>query len=231
LLLAVAGFTKHPSFLKIFLSEEGMEAFAKFYASRKKNSTPNLGVAQSIVIFVRNALTVLGQKGLSHEKEFCTTDEAGLLGQCIRCIPVEPDYSAAILTWLQACLQLVKKKLKSGTGTGDILDAVIAGKDGPINEKVKADLTKLQSLARLSNNNNNNNNGDKKDPKTCRRCVKTETLDGAKLMKCQRCKVTYYCNNVCQAVDWKRHKKTCKARQWRMKALPYRRHPLQQCGL
>jgi hypothetical protein len=55
------------------------------------------------------------------------------------------------VTWLLQCLQLVKRKLKSGTPTGDILDAVIAGKDGLIDEKVKADLAKLQSLARLSN--------------------------------------------------------------------------------
>jgi hypothetical protein len=38
---------------------------------------------------------------------------------------------------LQMCLQLVKKKLKSGTPTGDILDDVNAGKDEPINEKAR----------------------------------------------------------------------------------------------
>jgi Flp pilus assembly protein TadB len=36
---------------------------------------------------------------------------------------------------LPTCLKLVKKKLKSGTPTGDILDIVVAGKDGPINGK------------------------------------------------------------------------------------------------
>jgi hypothetical protein len=35
LLRAVASFSMHPSFVKIFLSNEGMEAVAKFYASRK----------------------------------------------------------------------------------------------------------------------------------------------------------------------------------------------------
>jgi hypothetical protein len=56
LLQAIACFAKHPSFLKIFLSNEGMEAVAKFYASRKKNDTPSRSVAQSIGLIVNNAL-------------------------------------------------------------------------------------------------------------------------------------------------------------------------------
>jgi hypothetical protein len=28
-------------------------------------------------------------------------------------------------------------------------------------------------------------------------------------MKCQRCKVTYYCSKQCQIADWKIHKKRC----------------------
>jgi hypothetical protein len=61
-------------------------------------------------------------------------------------------FSANIMECLQTCAQLLKKKLKSGTPTGDILDAVIAGNDGPINEKAKADLAKLQSLAMKKRN-------------------------------------------------------------------------------
>jgi hypothetical protein len=136
-------------------------------------------------------------------KSFFTVEKTGLLGQLIRCIPVDPECSAEIVTSLQSCLQLVKKKLKSGTPTGDILDAVIAGKDGPISEKVKADLAKLQTLARLSN-------GNKDHVRICRHCGKIEAhMDSALLMKCQRCKVTYYCSKECQVVDWKSHKKMC----------------------
>jgi hypothetical protein len=207
LLRAVSCFAEHPSFLKIFLANEGMEAVAKFYASREKNETPNKKVAGSILLLVHSTISVLKQEGLSHEKGFGTIEKTGLLGQFIRCVPVEPEQSADLVICLQACLQLVKKKLKSGTRTGDILDAVIAGKDGPINEKAKADLTKLQTLARFSNNNNDGGN---EHPKACHHCVKIETLEGAKLMKCQRCKITYYCNKVCQAADWKSHKKFCK---------------------
>jgi hypothetical protein len=42
LLCTVASFSKHPSFAKIFLSDEGMEAVAKIYASHKQNGTPSL---------------------------------------------------------------------------------------------------------------------------------------------------------------------------------------------
>jgi hypothetical protein len=110
------------------------------------------------------------------------------------------------VTQLQTCLQLVKKKLKSGSPTVDILDAVVAGEDGPISEKAKSILVKIQSSARLSNNYDNKCT----DIKTCRHCEKIERLDGAKLMKCQRCKVTYYCSKKCQVADWKCHKKMCK---------------------
>jgi hypothetical protein len=206
LLHAIACFANHPSFIKIFLSNEGMEAVANFYASRTKNDTPSQSLAKLIVLLVNNALWGLEQEGVSREKGFGTIEKTGLLGQFIRCVPVDPEWSAHIVTRLQTCLQLVKKKLKSGTPTGDILDAVIAGKDGPINAKGKDGLARLQSLARLSNTND----AKYTDIKMCRHCNKIEAPGGAKLMKCQRCKQSYYCSKDCQVADWKIHKKTCK---------------------
>jgi hypothetical protein len=207
LLQIVAHFAMQPTFLIIFLSDEGMEAVAKFYASRKKNDTPSHKVAQLILVLVNNSLCGLEKEGVSDEEGFGIIEKTGILGQFIRCVPVDPERSAFVLTSLQTCMQLVKKKLKSGTPTGDILDAVIAGKDGPINEKAKSILSRLQSLARLSNTNNDNN--DNMNLKICRHCTKMETIGGAKLMKCQRCKVTYYCSKDCQIADWKIHKKVC----------------------
>jgi hypothetical protein len=146
LLKTVTSFSKHPSFIKIFLSNEGMEAVAKLYACiRKKNASPENCVAVLILMLVDNVLLVLIEQGLSFEKAFGTIEKTGLLGQFIRCVPVDPDFSTHIVTRLQTCLQLVKKKLKSGTPTGDILDAVIAGKDGPITKKAKSSLVRLQS--------------------------------------------------------------------------------------
>jgi hypothetical protein len=208
LLSAVVSFSMHSSFVKIFLSNEGMEAVAKFYASRKKNDTPENCVAQLILRLVNNAFCVLMKEGLSKEKAFGTIEKTGLLGQFLRCVPADPERSADIVKSLQTCLQLVKTKLKSGTQTGDILDAVIAGKDGPISEKAKSGLVRLQSLVLLSNGGGECFNVVKR----CRYCDKTETqMDGTLLMKCQRCKVTYYCSRECQVTDWKRHKEMCKA--------------------
>jgi hypothetical protein len=204
LLRAVASFSMHPSFVKIFLSNEGMEAVAKFYASRKKNDSPSHSVAKLIQFLVHNTIMVLGPNDLSYEKAFSIIEKTGLLGQFIRWVPVDPESSAPIMKCLQTCLQLVKKKLKSGTPTGDILDTVISGKDGPINEKAKADLVRLQSLARLSNDN------DYVSVKKCHHCEMIETqMDDAKFMKCQRCKLAYYCSKECQVANWKRHKKMC----------------------
>jgi hypothetical protein len=208
LLSAVSCFSKHPSFVKIFISDEGMEAVAKFYASRKMNDTPNHKVAGYVVLLVNNLFCYLPQEGLSQEKGLRTIEKTGLLGQFIRCVPVDPEGSAQVLSCcLQSFLQLVRKKLKSGTPTGDILDAVIAGKDGSIDEKAKTSLVKLQTLARLSGNSDN----ERTFLKMCQRCGKTETqMDSALLMKCQRCKATYYCSKDCQVADWKSHKKMCK---------------------
>jgi hypothetical protein len=209
LLDIVASFAKHPSFLKIFISNEGMEAFAKFYASRKMNDTPNHKVSELIVLLVNNSYCYLPQEGLSQEKGLRTIEKTGLLGEFIRCVPVDPEGSAQVMACLQLCLQLVKKKLKSGTPTGDILDAVIAGKHGPINKKAKSSLARLQTLARLSNDNDDSDNK-RTNLKMCQHCDKTETqMDSALLMKCQQCKETYYCSKDCQVADWKSHKKTC----------------------
>jgi hypothetical protein len=203
-------FSNNPTFIKIFFSNEGMGAgVAKFYVFRRNTDTPNTRLAQSIRLLVANASCVLIKQGLSFEKAFGTIEKTGLLGQYIRCVPVDPEGSADIVKCLQTCVQLVKKKLNSGTPTGDILDAVIAGKDGPINERVKSSLVGLQSLARLSNAKDDYDNK-LTVIEICQNCKKTETqMDGALLMKCQRCKVIYYCSKKCQVAHWKSHKKAC----------------------
>jgi hypothetical protein len=168
-------------------------------------------IAQCILELVKNALQFLKQQGLSYENGFDTIEKTGLLGHYFRCIPVDSERAAdTIVSLLLKGLQLVKKKLKSGTPTGDILDAVIAGEDKPINENVKAGLAKIQSLARLSNDHYDYKCGD--TIKMCRRCEKVGAeMDGAFLMTCQRCKVTYYCSKECQVANWKSHQKMCYA--------------------
>jgi hypothetical protein len=143
---------------------------------------------------------------LSKKRLASLRKDGSSLGQSIRCIPVDPTFLvSAIMQRLQTCLKLVKRKLKSGTPTGDILDGVIAGKDGPINAKAKSCLIKLQSMARLANNNYDSKC---RVTNSCRHCDTMETqMDGVKLMQCRRCKMAYYCNKECQVADWKDHKK------------------------
>jgi hypothetical protein len=210
LIRIMAGLSSQPSFLKAFLSNGGMEAVAQLYASRGQNGRPSHPVVAALIrILITNTVASFEQKGLSYEKGFNTIEKTGLLGQFIRCVRVDPESSAQIVASVQSCLQLVKKKFKSGTPTGDILDAVIAGKDGPISEKAKTDLTRLQTLARLSNTEDSY---DKKCMviKRCFHCRKLETqMASGLLMKCQRCKTAYYCSKRCQVANWKIHKIVC----------------------
>jgi hypothetical protein len=56
LLNLVAYFLKYPSFFNIFRSNEGMEAVARFYASRKKNDTLSFDLAQFIQCLVNSTI-------------------------------------------------------------------------------------------------------------------------------------------------------------------------------
>jgi hypothetical protein len=78
-----------------------------------RRMTPNHRVAKSILFLAANTLRFLLQDGASLEQVFGIMEKAGLLGQLIRCVPVDPEYSAPIVNCLQTCLHLVKKKLKS----------------------------------------------------------------------------------------------------------------------
>jgi hypothetical protein len=95
-----------------------------------------------ILHLVDRAVFLLSE-GLSYEKKASAIiEKTGLLGHFIRCVPVDPERSTALVTILLEFLHLVKKKLKWGARTGD-LNAVITGKDGPINEKAKSSLVML----------------------------------------------------------------------------------------
>jgi hypothetical protein len=97
LLQATACFAKNPSFLKSFLANEGMEAVAKFYASRTNNDTRSPSVAHLIAFLVKNALYALRafeREGVC-EKGFGTIEKTGLLGEFILCVPaVDPESSS-----------------------------------------------------------------------------------------------------------------------------------------
>jgi hypothetical protein len=228
LLNIIVPYAKHFCFVKVFMARGGFEALTKLCASRK--DVPSLEVSSSIIVILHDAqITLQREWGGDNQKAFNVLEKSGLLGQVLRCMGISPsphdaDASLRILEILQECPKLIRKKLKSGTPTGDILDAVIAGKDGGLakhdtNAAIKTRLTNLQKMALMSNDGFATTTGaDTDTPETkvitrgkiCRNCDKAETQGGASLMKCSTCKATYYCGRECQVADWKSHKIMCK---------------------
>ncbi|KAF2870275.1 hypothetical protein BDV95DRAFT_595804 [Massariosphaeria phaeospora] len=43
----------------------------------------------------------------------------------------------------------------------------------------------------------------------CVTCGNTSTSTGTSLLRCSRCKTTFYCSRICQRTDWNSHKKLC----------------------
>lgn len=50
----------------------------------------------------------------------------------------------------------------------------------------------------------------KNDADVCDACGKSQAILGRKLKACQVCKVTFYCDRICQKKAWKKHKMICK---------------------
>ncbi|KAF2259479.1 hypothetical protein CC78DRAFT_524680 [Lojkania enalia] len=46
----------------------------------------------------------------------------------------------------------------------------------------------------------------------CAVCQSMTSPSGGGLLRCSRCRSTFYCNTKCQKADWKSHKKLCRAR-------------------
>jgi hypothetical protein len=218
LLHIIMVYAHHESFLKVFIAGGGFEAVTQLCASRKDVPSPH--VCSAILIILHDSQVTLRQeRGV--EKAFGILQKSGLLGQAFRCMgistdPTDLEVSMIILDCLQECTKLIRKKLKSGTPTGDILDAVIRGKDGGLakqdNAEIKTRLANLQKMALMSNYGIGTKGTTKQEAvRICRYCNTSEAqMDGAILMKCAKCKATYYCSRECQVADWKGHKILCK---------------------
>mmetsp|Transcript_27215 Transcript_27215/g.66047 ORF Transcript_27215/g.66047 Transcript_27215/m.66047 type:complete len:489 (+) Transcript_27215:793-2259(+) len=173
---------------------------------------PSEEIAKMITEIVHGAFvasTNLFDHPWSAEKVFKKLEASGILGEFLRCMtvpqPTMVDQVGFILNELASCPSFLRKKFKIGESCGDVLLAILEGKDGHRN--TPATVTKglqglFHSLQAITK------------PKCdearswCMHCRKAERSE-APLMKCSRCLFTTYCSKECQIADWKDHKKGC----------------------
>jgi hypothetical protein len=111
--------------------------------------------------------------GWDQETIFKILEATGILGQVFRCI-TQPPYPSEVQNHLimmdniMQCPVLVKKKLKPGQPTGDILANVIAGKDGYKGSRDKATMIRLENLQKMCSLFNEKQTAGK----SCRNCNK-----------------------------------------------------------
>ena len=91
------------------------------------------------------------------------------------------------------CVSFLKKEFKKGEPCGDVVRRIMDGTDGH-GRKRPGIMQKLKTIAAYAE-------GDSMGKlKICRYCNKMETSEEFQmsLMKCSRCKNTFYCSQECQ---------------------------------
>lgn len=115
------------------------------------------------------------------------------------------------LEGLGECTRFVRKQLKKGTPTGDILRLV--AQDGYLssssfNSHKKTVMVRLTNLVKTSDMANTSSMLSN-EVFPCRVCSTTPFQLGRQLTACANCKAVSYCSRECQRADWKSHKREC----------------------
>jgi len=85
---------------------------------------------------VYNIMFVVGRQGTEVPAIVKVIESSGMLSWVIQAITVPPNrpdglpQCPLIIDWFSKCRRLVKKRLASGSPSGDVLIAVLAGHDG-----------------------------------------------------------------------------------------------------
>lgn len=192
------------------------KVFAEFIQARKAPLLPCKDIADTICLMVGNTFVSLAMKeGTSGptfdnkvKKLMKEWESCGMLKEFIRCSTIPQDHDAFHFppvipkiyeSLANNCTLLVRDKFKRGEPCGDVIHAIIHGKDG---SKVKRKLViqKLQGLASLADvfQPLESQVGHKDGNKVCRNCNKFSMSEEFQnnLMKCSRCKTVYYCSKV-----------------------------------
>mmetsp|Transcript_2554 Transcript_2554/g.6122 ORF Transcript_2554/g.6122 Transcript_2554/m.6122 type:complete len:261 (+) Transcript_2554:284-1066(+) len=108
---------------------------------------------------------------------------------------------------LQGSYKILKLNFKRGDPCGDVLHAILEGKDGraTVQSGVRNRLQNIAAFVKLTTPKPG------KISVRCQNCCKGDGSEAFQksLMHCSRCKQACYCSKACQTADWKRHKTGC----------------------
>ena len=187
------------------------DTLAEFIQARNAPLLPCPDVAETICLLASNAFCTLMFKTdpLPVEKIFKKWESCGMLKEYIRCttIPQAADafmFPPGILKVYEElsnnCTLLVKKKFKEGEPCGDVITAILTGKDGSRIKRMQVihKLEEIASYAKILQPEECQLGYDGEGNKICRKCNKygTSVEFQKSLMKCSRCKSVFYCSKV-----------------------------------
>ncbi|CAJ1967180.1 unnamed protein product [Cylindrotheca closterium] len=199
------------------------QVLAEFVRARKADgrALPSTDICETITLIVSNAYMstqMAFDNKWTTEKTLKKLEATGVLVEFIRCATVpQPGEQHArgffrMLDEMQTCTPFLSKKFQKGEPCGDIVHAILEGKDGSRTKRPSL-INKLMTIVKFVDSMNTHPDTDAGglNIKMCRNCNKSDRSEAFQksLMQCARCQSAYYCSKECQRTDWPKHKKTC----------------------
>jgi len=193
MLFAMVSFAKHYSVVERLLHANFLRVLSDLCAACKAPRMPSPIVAEAICLIWNNvrAASINHDQGKAREIVL-QLERSGLLRQTIRCLTVpfrngreEGKYMYRELDLIcNDCISICKV-FRKGRKTGDVLSAVLEGRDGFTGERDPQIMFGLTNLARLCHYANPEGSGD--NSRYCRKCKK----NGMRLLCCVGCDGTF----------------------------------------
>lgn len=234
LLDSIVPWLKHAPFVRLMLSSGGFQVLGELVARDENNkpTMPSQEVSETILMMTNN--TILTLKGKNSTVDFSNTralmdlEETGILKEALRCLTAPVSHGSVsqylqMVDFMETNTVLLQNTFVPGTATGNILEGILAEKDGwkhtrsinPPNHKlVMTRLQALQKLAILASDSKCLAEKDLESMRICRHCGTTglelkQQDEYKRLLPCSICKNAFYCDKACQQADSKQHNMTC----------------------
>lgn len=233
LLDSIVPWLKHAPFVRLMLSSGGFQVLGELVARDENNkpTMPSQEVSETILMITNNAILTL--KGKNSTVDFSNTralmdlEETGVLAQALRCLTAPVTHGSVshylqMVDLMEANTVLLQNTFVPGTTTGNILEGILAGKDGwkharrnhPNHMLVMTRLQALQKLAILARDSEDLEENNSNSMRICRHCGTTglelkQQDEYRRLIPCSICKTAFYCDKACQQADSKWHNMTC----------------------